>query len=76
MLPGMAADADRLACPQGLAAIGGYLRSAGRSLGLTIDTPRLDTQLPFETQIDAIDEGLVAATRLAQWWNRDGRRTF
>ena len=58
--------------PPGLSAAGGYIRPAGRSLGLVIDTPQLDTQMPFEAQLAEVEEGLDAAARLAEWWNRQG----
>jgi hypothetical protein len=71
MLPDGAALADRLSVPQSLADIGGYLRSAGRSLGIVVDTPRLDTQGPFDEQADDITEALEAALRLQRWWNEN-----
>jgi len=58
--------------PSALKGIGGYLRPAGRSLGLVIDTPQLDTQMPFEAQLAEVEEGLEAAERLAAWWNHHG----
>lgn len=58
--------------PSSLSAVGGYIRPAGRSLGLVIDTPQLETQLPFATQVAAVEEGLEAADRLARWWNAHG----
>ena len=54
--------------PQNLSDIGAYLRAAGQSLGIVIDTPRLDTQAPFSSQIGEITEGLEAALRLQDWW--------
>lgn len=69
MLPGCAGKADRMDLPQDLADIGGYLRPAGRSLGIVIDTPRLDTQRPFAEQADDVVEALEAAIRLQGWWN-------
>jgi hypothetical protein len=69
MLPGRAAFAAQLNVPPSLADIGGYLRSAGRSLGIVIDTPRLDTQRPFDEQADDIVEALEAGLRLQSWWN-------
>ena len=56
MLPDRAALADQLSVPESLADIGGYLRSAGRSLGVAVDTPRLNTQRRFEEQTDDIIE--------------------
>ena len=72
MLPGRAAFAGRQPVPQSLADIGGYLRPAGRSLGIVIDTARLDTQRPFAEQADDIVEALEAALRLQGWWNENG----
>lgn len=69
MLPDRAALAKRAIPPLSLADIGGYLRSAGRSLGIVIDTPRLDTQKPFDEQADNVVEALEAALRLQKWWN-------
>ena len=72
MLGDLAAQAKRVKVPAGLGAIGGYARPAGRSLGLVIDTPQLDTQMPIEAQVAEVEEGLEAARRLAEWWNRHG----
>ncbi|HEX9720816.1 MAG TPA: hypothetical protein VGA59_13905 [Ramlibacter sp.] len=72
MLGNGAAQADRLSAPQSLRDIGGYLRPAGRSLGIVVDTPRLDTQRPFEEQADDVTEALEAAVRLQGWWNENG----
>ena len=72
MLPDRAGLADRLAVPRSLADVGGYLRPAGRSLGIVVDTPRLDTQRPFAEQADDVVEGLEAALRLQAWWNDEG----
>ncbi|MBK1636859.1 hypothetical protein [Rhodovulum adriaticum] len=58
--------------PDSLTAIGAYLRPAGRSLGIVMDTPRLDTQAPFEAQREAVREGLQALGRLQTWWNDTG----
>jgi hypothetical protein len=71
MLPDGAVLAARLAVPQSLTDAGGYLRPAGRSLGITIDTPRLDTQRPFFEQADDIGEAMEAALRLQSWWNEN-----
>lgn len=68
MLPDLARMADRLPVPQSLTDVGGYLRPAGRSLGIVIDTPRLDTQQAFATQADDVVEALEAALRLQAWW--------
>lgn len=54
--------------------IGAYLRPAGQSLGLVIDTPRLNTQEDFHHQLEDIVEGLEAASRLQTWWNTNGRK--
>jgi hypothetical protein len=72
MLSDRTALVNRLSLPQSLTDIGGYLRSAGRSLGIVVDTPRLDTQRPFDEQADDIIEGLEAALRLRGWWNENG----
>ena len=72
MLQDRAALADRLSVPQSLADIGGYMRPAGRSLGIVVDTTRLDTQEPFDEQADDIIEALEAALRLQGWWNENG----
>jgi hypothetical protein len=68
MLPDRALLADRLPLSQSLVDIGGYLRSAGRSLGIVIDIPRLDTQISVSQQGDNIVEALEAALRLQRWW--------
>lgn len=66
----------KLACaappPEALLARGAYLRPAGRSLGLVIDTPALDTQAPFASQTAAARAGLAAVAQLAAWWNAEG----
>lgn len=69
MLGGWGVRAGQIRVPASLAAIGGYIRPAGRSLGLVIDTPQLETQMPFDAQVPAAEEGLEAARRLARWWN-------
>lgn len=58
--------------PSSLSAIGAYMRPAGRSLGLVVDTPFLDTQGPFTQQIEAVREGLSAIGRLSVWWRENG----
>lgn len=68
MLPDLASLAARQVVPQSLSDVGGYLRPAGRSLGIVIDTPRLDTQRPFAAQADDVVEALQAALRLQAWW--------
>jgi hypothetical protein len=72
MLPDRASLAAGLTVPSDLADLGGYLRPAGRSLGITIDTPRLDTQRPLAEQADDIAEALQAALRLQLWWKDNG----
>lgn len=72
MLGGWASKAASIAVPQSLSAIGGYTRPAGRSLGIVIDTPQLDTQTPFEVQIARVERGLISANTLAGWWNANG----
>lgn len=69
MLGGLGQLTERATVPASLHAIGGYIRPAGRSLGIVIDTPQLDTQMPFDAQVAAVEEGLEAARRLASWWN-------
>jgi hypothetical protein len=69
MLGGWGARAGSIPVPGTLAEIGGYIRPAGRSLGLVIDTPQLDTQMPFDAQVPSVEEGLEAARRLVRWWN-------
>jgi len=44
MIGGWGSYSFQLRGPPSLSDIGGYLRPAGRSLGLVVDTPRLDTQ--------------------------------
>ena len=73
MLPRRAAFSARLPIPQSLADLGGYLRPAGRSLGIVIDTPRLDARRPFAAQADDVVEALEAALRLQRWWNENGQ---
>ncbi|MBR1151206.1 hypothetical protein [Bradyrhizobium sp. JYMT SZCCT0428] len=69
MLPGLAKLTERTTFPMSLTDIGGYLRRAGGSLGIVIDTPRLDTQKPFADQADDVVDALEAALRLQYWWN-------
>ena len=71
MLPGYAKMVERLSVSQSLTDIGGYLRPAGRSLGIVVDTPRLDTQRPLDEQADDIVEALEAALRLQRWWDEN-----
>lgn len=72
MLPDRATLAAKLSPPQSLVDIGGYLRPAGRSLGIVVDTPRLDTQMSAAEQADDIAEALEAALSLQRWWNENG----
>lgn len=69
MLGGLARQADDITVPDSLLEIGGYIRPAGQSLGLVLDTPQLDTQKPFDTQVGEAEEGLEAARKLTAWWN-------
>jgi len=71
MLGSWGTRAGRIRVPDSLRAMGGYIRPAGQSLGLVIDTPQLDTQMPFDAQVAEVEEGLDAALRLVRWWNRD-----
>lgn len=70
MLGGLARLSRSLSAPQTLKDIGGYLRPASGSLGIVIDTPRLENQLSVEDQLDELVEALEAAMRLQTWWNR------
>lgn len=72
MIGGWAALADAAPPPETLTEIGAYLRPAGRSLGLVIDTPPLDVLAPFSPQRDAARVGLAAIDRLRRWWNAEG----
>lgn len=72
MLGDWAGKAAGFPVPATLKSIGGYVRPAGRSLGLVIDTPQLETQMPVEAQLTEVEEGLEAARRLANWWNQRG----
>ncbi|MBC7146994.1 MAG: hypothetical protein H5U24_16580 [Thioclava marina] len=69
MIGGLGHRATELPVPVGLARFDGYLRPAGKSLGCTVDTPRLDTQRPLAEQLPAIDAALQAAAQLQDWWN-------
>lgn len=69
MLGGLARQADGIAVPDSLLEIGGYIRPAGQSLGLVLDTPQLDTQKSFDAQVAEVEEGLEAARKLTAWWN-------
>jgi hypothetical protein len=69
MLPGWARLANRMEPPVSLRDIRGYLRRAGGSLGIVIDTSRLDTQKPFADQADDVADALESALRLQRWWN-------
>lgn len=71
MLGGLGTTAEKRSVPKSLSEVGGYIRRAGQSLGLVIDTPQLDTQMPFDAQVAAAEEGLEAARRLAGWWNNN-----
>ncbi|MGB3555042.1 MAG: hypothetical protein WBA25_10425 [Jannaschia sp.] len=72
MIGGWGAMWGTAPAPSSLAAIGAYMRSAGGSLGLVVDTPTLDCRAPFDPQRDAVMEGLAAMDRLRDWWARDG----
>lgn len=68
MLGKWAASHQRFPAPESLSKIGGYLRPAGQSLGIAIDTPLMIVERPFAEQIDAIRRGLDATVRLQNWW--------
>lgn len=70
MIGGLGNRASELPVPAGLTRFDAYLRPAGKSLGCTVDTPRLDTQRPLADQLPAVDVVLRAATQLQDWWNR------
>ncbi len=69
MLGGMGHKAGEITPPHLLAEIGGYVRPAGRSLGLVVDTPKLDNQRPLAEQVSQARRALEAARKLAAWWN-------
>lgn len=69
MIGGLGHRATELPVPAGLMRLGGYLRPAGKSLGCTVDTPRLDTQRSLAEQLTAVDAALRAAAELQDWWN-------
>lgn len=73
MLRGWARFALSLHTEESLSDIGAYLRPAGQSLGIVIDTPRLETQRDFADQVEEATEGLEAALRLQAWW-KDSHR--
>lgn len=72
MIGGWGKYATHLDAPQSLDDVGGYLRPAGGSLGIVIDTPRLDTQKRFDEQLSEVVEGLEASARLQAWWADNG----
>lgn len=73
MIGNWATFAERLSVPPTLDDIGAYLRPAGRSLGVVVDTPRLDTQRPFDEQIEEVATGMEGAARLQHWWATNAR---
>ena len=68
MIGTWARHVDRLEAPQSLADIDGYIRRAGASLALAVDTPRLYVDRPFSDLVVDVRAGLEAAMRLARWW--------
>ncbi|MBS0542038.1 MAG: hypothetical protein JSR47_24975 [Proteobacteria bacterium] len=72
MMGGLAQLAEAATAPASLVDVGGYLRRAGQSLGIVIDTPRLDTQRPLNEQIDDVVEALEGILRLQKWWAENG----
>ena len=71
MLPKWGRFCKSLTPDASLSDIGAYLRPAGQSLGLVVDTPRLETQHPFADQVAEVTEGLEAALRLQAWWSEN-----
>jgi hypothetical protein len=69
MLGGLAREANRIKLPETFLEIEGYVRPAGRSLGLVLNTPQLDPRIPFDLQVADVEEGLEATRNLAAWWN-------
>jgi hypothetical protein len=69
LLTGLAHMTNRFDAPLSLVDVGGYVRRAAQSLGVVIDTPRLDTQRSFANQFDDVIEALQASLRLQKWWN-------
>lgn len=57
--------------PSTLTEIGAYLRRANFSLGIVIDTPRLDTQVNINSQLEDVVAGLEGAVRLQNWWRNN-----
>jgi len=60
------ASIEPIAC-RSLAGTQMYLRKAGRSLGLAIDTPHMDNKRPVRTQREAVEAGIYAAAALRAW---------
>lgn len=44
-------------------------RTAGKSAAITIEVPVVDVLAPFDPQINAVREGLLAAVALQRWWS-------
>ena len=68
MVPRWGRFAQSLRQDESLSDIGAYVRSAGQSLGIVIDTLRLETQSSFSDQVSEATDGLEAALRLQSWW--------
>ncbi len=68
MIGDWGAYCSQLTVPLSLDEIGAYLRPAGKSLGIVIDTPRMDTQMSINDQLSEVVEGLEAALKLQYWW--------
>ena len=71
MLGGLGLNARGVKAPESLHAVRGYIRAAGRSLGLVIYTPELDTQIRIDAQVLVVEKNLEAARRLVTWWNHN-----
>jgi hypothetical protein len=69
MIGGLADAASNIRPPESLNAIGGYFRAAGGSLGIVIDTPRLDPRMTFAAQLQQVDTGLGRGQMLKDWWD-------
>lgn len=71
LLRGWARYLETLSPIADLRGTGFYLRRAGLSLGVVNDSPRLDTQAPFEPQLDKALAAIEATRKLRNWWNEN-----